>query len=204
MCKLHIILLVHLLNNNYYLFIGRQSTLGRCATFKSIFCLFIYILYLLPFNILRLQNPCVIIKRFISTFLDLVELIILHFLEQAMEILLTGAQLTPLSNQIIIIKLTPLSPVLLTDLHTFSLRLSQENLIKYQCIFPLVIISVILIRSILHCYEEFIKQISSRRTSPSIFLVIFAGIALKLDKVVTTFLSYNTPNLAYFMPKLFR
>ena len=54
--------------------------------------------YLLPVYIFSLQNPSVIIKRFVTTLLDIVELIILHLLEQAMEVLLTGSQLAPLSN----------------------------------------------------------------------------------------------------------
>ena len=48
--------------------------------------------------------------------------------------------------------INPLSPkfyihiqILQTDLHTFSLRISSENLIKDHCIFPLVIILLILI-----------------------------------------------------------
>ena len=92
-------------------------------------CNILYI-FLLPLNILRLQNPCIIIKRFISTFLDLVELIILHFLEQAMEVLLASAQLTPLSNQIIIIKFSPILKIYLNFVCSLSLQetsLMQEN-----------------------------------------------------------------------------
>ena len=106
-----------------------QKTLANKIHIFAPLCNILYI-FLLPFNILRLQNPCIIIKRFISTFLDLVELIILHFLEQAMEVLLTSTQLTPLSNQIVIIKFSPIFIIYLNFVCLLSLEktsLVQEN-----------------------------------------------------------------------------
>ena len=55
------------------------------------------------------------------------------------------------------LQLNPLSPsihiqILQTDLHTFPLRMSQENLIKDQGIFTWVIILIILITYLLTMY----------------------------------------------------
>ena len=55
---------------------------------------------MIPVNILCLQNSCIVIKRLVTTLLDLVKLVILHFLKQAMEVLFTSAKLAPLTMNI--------------------------------------------------------------------------------------------------------
>ena len=61
------------------------------------------------------------------------------------------------SNDALVVQVNPLSPnihiqILQTDLHTFPLRMSWENLIKDQGIFTWVIILIILITYLLTMY----------------------------------------------------
>ena len=49
-----------------------------------------------------------------------------------------------------------------------------------------------LAKNALWSYEEDIKQISSEKARRNLFLVIFAGFALKGDKLAQFFSSFNT------------